>query len=164
MREPKLPEAGEYVPGLGRVISVEDIQPPPPPPVREWVVEVVTAEVEVRLNGKPLRHVGPGSFCDANFGEGSCIETAIREARKYCEREHIAGDGRLEVVVVKVIEYRRMVADASGEADYYGYRRLNPKSRVFGSGDVPETLRAEVWSSRGEVDDDGTIRAVPGGE
>lgn len=149
MSEPKLPQAGEYVPGLGRVVTVEDVQPPPPPPVREWVVEEVTAEVELRLNGKPIRDASLGSYCDANYGRESCIGAATRVAADYCERERIAASSQLEVVVVRCIDYVRMVADPALDYDHYGYRRLTyaRQSRR----DVPEARREVVWSSRGEV-------------
>lgn len=150
MNDPRLPEIGEFVRGVGRLVSVVEPMPLQPPP-KDWIFEDVSARGELRRNGKVLKEFN--TYSDF-YGLGTSITEAIKEAEEYVAEEGITPESGLEVVVVKIISYaRHRPQGGPGNANVYDAKFVNFKSLDNGAcWDVPEEVETDVWSSvRGDL-------------
>lgn len=142
----KIPEMGEYVRFIGRLVDIVP-ERPQPPPKKDYILEEVGADIELRFNGERLK--GLGSYSDF-YGLETSVETAIKEAKEYAERKGIGKDSELEVVVVK--EVRRYRARPTNQAivwtGYRDYAMFQPVD--YPDYGMPEPVRTEVWSSKNE--------------
>ena len=138
--EARLPEVGEYVRMFGTLVEVQDVTPPPPPKEVDYIFEDTIARVEVLANGRTLKN---GSTFNNFGGKDTCVDTAIREAKKCLD---YYGDG-IEVRVVKVTRRCRMRPDDHehlSDPQFVGFAGLGFESHR----DLPESIEEVVWTSK----------------
>lgn len=139
--ELKIPQPGEFVRSLGRLLRTEEI---PQPPLTDYIFEQVTATVGAMVNGIQVNSYG--TFWD-HGGEGSAVRSAIEEAKKV----HEQFDGKLTIVVEKeTTQVRRRLPEHQQEClyarGYHSFNGLSPVSQL----NLPEPVVEVVWSSDNE--------------
>ena len=139
---PRLPNIGEYVRNLGRLVAVvEDVPPPSPPPTKRYVFEVVSARVEI-LSMSGVKIDTRESLNDF-FGEGSAVTAAIKCAREHTEK---LAAGFVVVVVRRIVE-RQAMRPTPREHEYHPYcHEIRQFDHVVGHYDTNETSEI-VWRS-----------------
>lgn len=139
--QPRLPQVGEYVRMIGKLVEVQDVTPPPPPKELDYIFEETHARAEARVNGKVIETFSTFN----NFaGEGTCVEAAIEEAKE--KRQHY-GPSDLEFVVVKMTS--RIRKRANGHKNLYDPTFLDFDSLKNGwNRDLPDDTEEVVWSSK----------------
>lgn len=144
-KEKRLPNIGEYVRGLGTLVSIVDRDPPPPPPpTKDYIFEEISARCEVRLNGKKLKELN--TFNDY-YGKETSVEIAISEAKEYAERNKIGPNSDVEVVAIKIVEQFKKVP--TDKTNFYSTEHLNFESLKSGaSWGLPDPTEEVVWSSK----------------
>jgi hypothetical protein len=137
----KTPKVGQYLRCTGRVIAEEDITPVPANEI-EYIVESMSARIELRINGRVVN-----TYATYMIHEDGICEDAIESAKSTLRS---LGETDAEMVVVKITEYHRMQVNQNWlEGDLYnpGHRRLIYKDR--GSKiNVPPDVETVVWSSK----------------
>lgn len=145
MKEPRLPEVGEYVRPYGRLVEIEDSEPVPPPP-KDYIFEETSARVEGRINGKVIKTYG--TFNDF-YGEGTCVECAIKEAKVKAEW---LGPSDMVFVVVKITSRVRM--RPTRHANICTREFTEFASLEFGcKRDLPDDVEEDVWFSNKQEQD-----------
>jgi hypothetical protein len=148
MSDLKIPQVGEYIRNVGKLIKVEDELPAPPPPTKDYIFEDIEAKCELYLksNGELLDKLGT---INDFYGRETSVTTAIEEMKEYAKKRNITKDSELEVRVTKVVSLTRM-KPINQEAFYAkGYRDF--QSREWGSKyQLPDPVETIVWSSKNE--------------
>ena len=142
---PRMPKIGEKIRMLGELVRIDEPAPVQPP--TEYIFKVVGADLELWLNGIPIK-----SLTSYNDFYGSAVETAIEEAKKYCERQKITAESDLEVVVFETTGHIRSYPDP-GNAFIYdkefvrftGANKYRPNREP-----VPSSTKRRAWSSRAQ--------------
>lgn len=135
----RVPEVGEYVRLIGTLVAIEDVTPPPPPKEMDYIFESSEARVEVLANG---HKIDDGPVINDFYGKGTCVETAIDEAKGLSSRY---GSG-VEVRVVKVTARVRM--QKAKRENIYAPQFAAFESKPHGARwDLPEPTEEVVWSS-----------------
>lgn len=138
--EARVPEIGDYVRTKGRLVKIEDVTPPPPAQVLDYIFEAVTAKVRAFANNNEI--AGFSEFNDF-YGENSCVDHAIAEARKVAETYGPA----IDVRVYKIVSQTRM----RPQNDRSLYDRQFADFQFLSSGwarNLPEPVETVVWSSK----------------
>lgn len=133
----RMPEIGETVRLVGRLVEIQDVTPPPPPKELDYIFLETTATVQIRANGHII-----SNEVTMNDLYGSAVESAINEARKFVKK---LGPG-VEIVVVRHDKHYR--ARPSGRQDFYnqglmGFDRLGDGAKRG----LPDDVNTVVWSS-----------------
>lgn len=137
--KPRDPVVGEYVRMVGTLVAVEDVTPPPPPKEADYIFEDTEARVDVLANG---HKIDEGPTLNNFYGQGTCVDTAIKEAKRLSKKH---GPG-VEVRVVKVTARVRM-RKARGE-NFYAPQFARFESKPHGAKwDLPEPTEEVVWTS-----------------
>jgi hypothetical protein len=140
-----LPLIGEYLRGIGRLVSREAIQPPPqPPPTEDFIFEEITARCELRLNGHRLVEL---QELNDYYGLGMGKVQAIKDMETYIAEEHITANSDLEVVVIEVKQYFRARPKNWEDRINKGFHQFEPLD-TGSKWNVPETIETIVWSSK----------------
>ena len=140
----KIPEVGEYVRNVGRLVAIEIIQPPPPPSYKDFIFEDIETHCELRLNGEIIQHL---SSLNDFYGLGEGIKQGIREMKRYCSRRNITDKSELEVVVIKFTSQRRMKPTNKENYSAEGYTDFECKTYGW-KYNLPEDTTEIVWSSK----------------
>lgn len=142
---PRLPLPGEFVRGVGTLVAVVPArEQTKPPPAGDFLFRDVTARGEIRRRGKPLDSLGTNSDI---FGLGTSVTSRIEEMRAYCAENEVNPDSEIEVVVVRILEYRRMRPDENKNLyarEFRSFKYLDLGSALA----VPPDEEMVVWSSR----------------
>ena len=142
MHNPRLPKVGEFVRGVGTLVSVEEPQPTPPPPKR-YIFETLSGRVEIRLGAEVLQ---TRSEWNDFYGKDSGLKSALEEAKKYAQENGISADSDIEVVVLLVVERRWFVVVPRRENFYNKEFCAFDSPGHSGMPDDPEPK--DVWSSK----------------
>lgn len=138
-QEPREPNPGEFVRGVGHLLRVEDVTPPPPPKAEDFIFEQVTARIEIRTpKGKVIKS---GPVLTEFYGQGTATESAIEEAKRYID-EYAPN----VIAVVEVREqYRfRPTTDRNFyDRQFCGFSMTETGSRHG----LPDPAEKEVWRS-----------------
>jgi len=141
--KPRMPEIGENVRLVGRLIRVET--PPPIQPEDEYIFEGTSAAVKVLLNGREI--TDGGSFNDFY---GDAVATAIKEAKQFCKDNGITKTSDLEVIVIKEKTFRRY--HRSRDTTPYTYdKRFIRFDRTGTLQGIQEDHDEPVWSSKVDI-------------
>ena len=142
--ELKIPEVGEYVRNMGRLIKIEDIVPPPPPIDKDYIFEDIEAKCELIYKGTFIKSLG--IFNDF-YGIGTSVETAIKEMKEYATEMEITEESDLEVRITKVVSQVRMQSVDRENIYKKGYKDFETKK--WGSKqNLPEPIETIVWISK----------------
>lgn len=138
---PRLPVEGEYVRTCGKLVAIEDVTPKEI--VLDYIFEEESARLEGRINGKTVKVYS--TFNDY-YGEGTCVDSAIKEAK---QQEAWLGESNLEFVVVKIISQVRKrpsrgVRENFYDREYRAMETLNNGCRW----NLPDDVETVVWSSK----------------
>lgn len=141
--EKRLPNIGEYVRGVGTLVSIEDYTPPPPPLIKHYIFEEITARCEVRLNGETLNKFN--SVWDF-YGKAWSVEDAIKTAREYAKRQKLGPKSDIEVVAIK--EIHQVKKQPRMDVNSYDPQFINFE-RIYDSS-LPGPVEEVVWSSKAQ--------------
>jgi hypothetical protein len=142
--ELKIPEVGEYVRHLGRLVKIEDVTPVPPPPERDYIFEDIEARCELIYRDEVLRHVA--TFNDF-YGFETSVENAIKEMKEYAEKKQITKDSELEVRITKVVSQIRM--KPTNQKNFYAPIYCDFEYKNIGrDSNLPDPIETIVWSTR----------------
>lgn len=141
----KIPEVGEFVRNIGKLIKVETIQPPPPPPYTDYIFEEEEARCELRYNGETIKHI---TTLNDFYGLGAGVTTAITEMKNYCRNHNIHPYNDLEVVVIKIIRQYRANKLDKGAFYSEGYYDFETKGEYSSQRGLPEPTEEIIWSSK----------------
>lgn len=140
----RIPEVGEYVRTLGRLVKVEEI---PQPTLVDYIFEEVSATVRSLAGGRPLNE--HGSF-NEYYGEGTAVEAAIKEARRlhshYGRSLTFIVERRTEQTRKRLPEYPSECIRAKGIANFVSTDWASQR-------DLPDPVVEIVWSSDNENQD-----------
>ena len=145
---PRIPNVGEFVRTVGRLIDVKEVTPPPPPPPpseKQYVFEQICARGEVRLNGEVLKNFG--TYTDY-YGLETSVEKVTEQMRAYAAANGIGPSSELEVVVVRIVSYDlRRVGKEAGFYDktYVEFKEIPYSQRMVACCPAVERV---WWSSR----------------
>lgn len=142
----KLPEIGEFVRNIGKLVKIEDIILPPPQPERDYIFEDIEAICEIFYKGELIKRL-----CTYNdfYGFGTSVETAIKEMKAYAFERQITKSSELEVRVTQVVSQTRM--KPNGRENFYMKGQGDFEYKPFGSKlNLPEPVATMVWSSKNE--------------
>lgn len=147
MTAPRLPVPGEFVRGIGTLVTVEPVKPEPPPPSKDYIFREITARGEIRRNGKTLQSFSTNTDF---YGLGRSVIGCVEDMRKVCQDEEISSGSECEVVAVRMIEYFRAQPIGDPHRENFYASDFKPFERLpSGSGwNVPESVEEVVWTSR----------------
>lgn len=133
----RIPEIGETIRLVGRLVEIQDVAPPPPPKELDYIFVETTATVQIRANGIKIT-----DECTLNDFYGSAVDSAIKDAEKLAAQ---FGPG-VEIVVIRNERYYR--ARPTGRENFYAkgtveFERLKHGCRR----DLPDDTHEVVWSS-----------------
>ena len=146
----KIPEVGEYLRHVGRLVKIENSKPLPPPP-DDYIFEETEYKMFMKRNGEILK--GFGAFMD------EAKDDAIKEMTDYAKSHNITKDSEVELVVVEErIQYRmrpthrrNFYAEAYTDFEVIdtGSRRglPEPKLKVIWSSKTPDKTQDEKHNS-----------------
>lgn len=140
----KVPEYGETVRGLGKLVRVDT--PPPVYPPDEFIFEKIDATTRVLLNGRHLKDLG--SFHDIN---GTAVANAIAEAQEYVAENGIDNVGPIEVVVEKRTYYTRRWIHPLRACNFYAKEFVGfvfADRPSVGTDPLPEESTEIVWRTQ----------------
>lgn len=141
----RLPEKGEFVRHIGRLVDIEEIQPPPqPPPKRDYIFESITAVCEIRFNGETIKEL---QTLNDFYGLETSVKSAIEEMKEFCTKKNIGPESDIEVVVVRVAEqcrFRPSKNENFYDKQFFYFNYLDYGSRR----DLPDPVKTVVWSSK----------------
>lgn len=143
---PRMPEVGEYVRGLGRLVSLEDVTPEIKP-MTGYIFEDLSATVEMWMNGKKLKECV--TFNDI-YGFESCIKAALEEVSDLKEQY---GDG-MEFKIIKHTDYGCMMPWHEGsnfyDSDFKQFKEMGAfhNGSIYNRLKVPQSKHEEHWSSK----------------
>lgn len=145
--EPRLPEVGEFVRGVGTLVEVQQTPAPPPPPP-DYIFAEQDGRTELRRGDDVLKVI---QTLNDFYGKGAGVETSIEEAKQYAVNHNITDASEVEVVVVKVVSYSR--SRNSHGKNFYDNTFVDFKTLDSGATwDVPGDEETDVWSSkRGDI-------------
>jgi len=139
----RLPDEGEYVRGVGTVVSLETYRPEPPPPECVYVFEQIEARKELRHNGEVIQCLE--TLWDF-YGLETSVEAAIKEMKDYAAQKGIGPKSDLEAVVVKIVSQQCATAEPRKQnfydSTFVGFEDRRPLPNL------PEPVESVVWSSR----------------
>lgn len=141
MADIKIPDIGEYIRNIGKIVDIQEI---PQPVLKDYIIEEGEARCELRLNDNLIKKL---ETINDFYGLDTCIETAIRDMKKYIKDMGIDKDSDLEVVVIHVITYHR--GRPTNRENFYA--RGYPEFNTLDTGskwEVPEDIEKVVWSSK----------------
>lgn len=142
---PKIPDVGDYVRGLGKLVAVEDVTPQVKP-MTGYVFEILSATVEMWANGNKLKECV--TFNDLG-GEESCLKSAVEEAESLIEHY---GNG-VEFRVMKNTDYDCKAPWHEGSNFYDSKFRQFRDMAAFHHGNiynhmkVPQSKSELYWTS-----------------
>jgi len=140
----KIPQIGEYLRNIGKLVAIEEVVPPPPKIETDYIFEEVEARCELKLNGEVLKHI---STLNDFYGLETSVETAIKEMKEYAENRNINKDSDVEVVVIKrVYQIRKRALNRENfwSDEYVDFEAIEHRA----DRDLPEPIETIVWSSR----------------
>ena len=145
LKELKKPKIGEFVRHIGKLVSIEKAIPPPlPKPSTDYIFEEVEARCELKLNDEVLKHlVTLNDF----YGEGTGVESAIKEMKEYASNRNITRDSDLEVVVTRrTYQVRKRPTDRSNiySDEYFNFEQIEYGATT----NLIEPTETIVWSSK----------------
>jgi len=135
-----IPEVGQFLRHIGKLVSIETIQPPPE---THYIFEDIEARGELRLNGEVIKHLGTLSDF---FGLGTSVKNAIKEMKEYCQQIGITKNSDVEAVVIRVVSQFRTKPIERENFYAKGYSDFERVNRW--DGDLPEPTETIVWSSK----------------
>jgi hypothetical protein len=145
--EPRLPEVGEFVRGVGTLREVVIVPPPPqPPPTTVYVFEDVTAQMRILIGGEV---VDTGATRDDFHGKDTCVNSAVEAAKDYIRQMRIGPKSDVEVVVVRTVSLTSRERHWRNEPNFYDKTFVafsNEASKAYT--DRTEDVDEVVWSSR----------------
>jgi hypothetical protein len=142
----KIPQVGEYVRNVGKLIKIEDVTPMPPPIEKDYIFEYIEARCELIFRDEVIQELG--TYNDF-YGLGTSVETAIKEMKEYAEKKQIVKDSELEVRVTKVVSQMRM--KPSNQDNFYAPEYCDFEyKKVGGDSNLPEPVETIVWSSKND--------------
>jgi hypothetical protein len=135
-----MPQVGDYVRMKGRLVEIQDVTPKEI--VLDYIFEDTEATLVSRINGKNVKQYGTyNNF----YGEDSCVQSAIEEAKT---QQEWLGESNLEFVVVKTISQVRMRPNRGNLTSLYAPDFRDMASIGFGCRfELPDDKVEEVWSS-----------------
>jgi hypothetical protein len=113
---------------------------PPIVTVIDYIFESVSAKCELRLGNETITHIQTLSDW---YGEGTAVDTAIKEMKLYAAERQIGPASELDVVVIRVAQQARMRPNPM-EGSREPFRTIAYGS-LYG---LPEATETVVWSSR----------------
>lgn len=144
----KLPVVGDFMRMHGELVEIQDVTPPPVKRELDYIFKEQSAQVVARVNGIDIKEFA--TFNDY-YGKGTCVESAIKEAKELQGAFGNAPD--LEFVVVLKTELVRMrpVGQQNEYAkEYFDFAALDWGCRR----DLPEDTEEVVWSSKQPINTD----------
>ncbi len=144
MSQPRIPQIGEYSRHCGTLVEVQDVTPKEI--VLDYIFEDTEARLQARINGHVVKDYGTfNNF----YGKDTCIELAIREAKKIQEK---IGESNLEFVVIKrTFRTRKRPSQRQLENFYDSQFRQMDQLDHGCCWDLPDDREEVVWSSNDEV-------------
>lgn len=137
----RLPEVGDYVRTYGKLVKIEDVTPKEI--ILDYIFEEEEARIEGRINGKTVKVYS--TFNDF-YGPGTCVQSAIKEAKRQNEW---LGESNLEFVVIKVVSQVRKRPSEHERENFYdkGFRAMNNLNHGC-HWNLPDKVETLVWSSK----------------
>lgn len=148
MSELKMPQIGDYIRNVGKLIRIETIPPEPQEPIVDYIFEEISAKIELRASWGKIDDI---TCLNDFYGLESSIQTAIKEAKEYCSERHITKDSELEVVVIKEVEQFRKRPTGKLEfwnKEYMDFEHLDGYKSTH---DLPEKTETIIWSSKKDL-------------
>lgn len=140
---PRLPEVGEFVKGVGRLVGVEIIPPPPqPPPTTAFIFEEYGARVDLGRNGKKLDTLIGLDYSGSPDG-------AVAEARAFASRWCRDNDVTATSEVVVIVPAPRRFAEVHGRENFYAREFSAFEALARSTSGLPDPVETAVWTSRG---------------
>ena len=157
MPQLKTPAIGQYVRSIGRLVDCENVTPPIVVPVQDFIFESYEAVVCSFAGGvfvdkhTTIDDVDKHTTIDDFYGENTCVEIAIDEARKIFEKYK----RQLEIRVIKRTtrcRYRR-----NGRENFYDPSVEDFTELKTGSmRGMPYPIEEVVWCSNDFVEKEGS--------
>ncbi len=142
----KIPQVGEFVRPIGKLINIEVVQPPPPKPETNYIFEEIEARCELRLNDEVLKHLGT---LNDFYGLETSVESAIKEMKEYVSSRNINKNSDLEVVVIrKAYQIRKRPIDRYNifSKEYHDFEFIEHGATL----NLPKPIETIAWSSKGD--------------
>lgn len=140
---PRMPEVGEYVRGIGRLVSVDDITPE----VKQmtgYMFEELSATVEMWMNGNKLKECV--TFNDI-YGFETCLKAALEEVEDLKKQ---FGDG-MEFKIIKHTDYGCMMPWHEGsnfyDSGFRQFKNVEDFRTHYNHLKTPQSKQEEYWSS-----------------
>jgi len=143
-KELTIPQVGEFVRHIGKLVAIEAIQPPPPKLEEDYIFEELEARCELRLNGEVIKHLGT---LNDFYGLESCVDSAIKEMEEYTSSRNITQNNDVEVVVIrKAYQVRKRPTTRKNyfSDEHFGFEPI-AHGATF---NLPEPIETVVWSSK----------------
>ena len=138
----RLPNVGEFVRGVGKLVSIE--VPPPEPPKKHYVFEEIHARCELLLGDEVIKDLGE---LNDHYGLETGVSTAIKDMEKYAKDHNINEDSVLEVRVVRVVSQCRKHPVNRG--NFYAKEFPDFESLEYGSlSGLPDPIETVAWSTK----------------
>lgn len=135
--KPRIPEVGEFVRGLGKLVAIQEFPPVAPP--SDYIFEETECRIESYANGKFIQAFG--TFHE-HFGEGTAFSNAMADCKKL-QKQY--GPGIEFRIVKKTWQTRERTTHVP---NYYQNDVMNFAKLEYGSGrDLPQDREEVVWSS-----------------
>jgi len=145
LKDLKIPQVGEFVRHIGKLVVIETVQPPPPPkPEKDYIFEEIEARCELRLNGEIIKHL---ETLNDFYGLGTSVESAIKAMKEYADKRHINKNSDVEVVVMRRVYQvrKRPITRRNFYSDeYFDFEAIERGATL----NLPKPVETVVWTSK----------------